>query len=204
MKSRIAKATHNSESTDANAITNQVTLARQKSLGAHLDQLLTSRFLPARLARRVRIASKLPICLARCVRNLASHTEWRAYSDDVRIFFAIARRPDGDEQDAAVASMDVYFLDTHAAVYSAGNWAYGYGQGWWLDTVLPASFDSINGWWLDAVMFRADSRAEQSVSGKGGDGRAVAIRAVLPTDGVRTLVKPIAERRRIYSGRNSP
>lgn len=156
MKARIAPHACISESTEAIVGAHRVTVARRTSLGAHLDQLLTSRFLPARLSHRVRVAGELPLCLARCVRNLASDTEWRAYTDDVRMFFAIARRPNDHRQGDAVATMDVYFLDAHAAVYSAGKWANGDGHGWWLDAVLPPSYDSLNGWWLDAVMAKAE------------------------------------------------
>jgi len=136
--------------------TNRAAIARGISLGAQLEQLLTSRFLPARRTSRVWLPSELPPRLERCVRRLAPDTEWRAYTDDVRMFFAIAHPAPDQEYDAASASMDVYFLDNDAAVYSAGKWAYTREQGWWLDAVLPPSYDPQNGWWLNAVMVQAE------------------------------------------------
>jgi hypothetical protein len=130
-------------------------IASRTSLGAQLDQLLTSRFFPARWASRVWMPRDLPPSLERCIRQLAPDTEWRAYSDDVRTFFAIARRSAEHEYGASSATMDVYLLDRDAAVYSAGKWAYAREQGWWLDAVLPASYDPQNGWWLNAVMVSA-------------------------------------------------
>jgi hypothetical protein len=140
--------------------TNLAAVARPSSLGVDLDHMLHSRFLPARPASRTWLAAELPVRLENCVSKLSLDAEWRAYTDGSRIFFAVAQRParraarmaDRHGLDDTGASMDVYFLDSNAAVYSAGKWCYGPEQGWWLDAVLPLSYDAEHGWWLEAVM----------------------------------------------------
>jgi hypothetical protein len=158
---------------------NLAAVARPSSLGVDLDQMLNSRFLPARSTSRVWLAGELPVRLERCVSRLCPDAEWRAYTDGSRIFFAIARRPARDSVTEGCdgptasglgvsgvgvsgvgvsgrgASMDVYLLDGNAAVYSAGSWSYSSEQGWWLDAVLPPSYDPQHGWWLEAVMASA-------------------------------------------------
>jgi len=139
-------------------MTRVTSVPRRSSLGARLDHLLSSRFLPAHWAKRIWVAAQLPLPLARCVRNLAPDTEWRAYTDDIRVFFAIGRWHSDGSQDDSCTAIDAYFLDASAAVYSAGTWAYTREQGWWLDAVLPASYDAQHGWWLEAVMAATAAR----------------------------------------------
>jgi hypothetical protein len=127
------------------------------NLGAKLEYLVTSRFLSARWASRVWMVRDLPKALQRCVQRLAPDTAWRAYADDTQVLFAIAHSRDDGAQADSCSSMDVYFLDGDAAVFSAGTWVFDHAQGWWLDAVLPASYDSEHGWWLESVMAsRAD------------------------------------------------
>jgi hypothetical protein len=127
-------------------------MTRPAGVGASLDDLLASRFLPSRSATRIRCAGDLPTRLERCAKNLMSNSEWRAYGDEDRIFFAIARAHLTDERSDAVAAIDVFFLDDNAAVYSAGVWEYDRKHGWWLDSVLDLSYDCEHGWWLDVLM----------------------------------------------------
>jgi hypothetical protein len=117
--------------------------------GACLDDLLASRFLPRRPATRIWSVSGLPSRLEQCARKLAPGTEWRAYIDDGRIFFAIARAHAGASAAQAHRAIDVYFLDDNAAVYCAGLWEYDDSHGWWLDAVLDLSYDCDHGWWFD-------------------------------------------------------
>jgi hypothetical protein len=119
--------------------------------GACLDDLLASRFLPRRSAARIWSASELPSRLEQCARNLAADTEWRAYGDEERIFFAIARPHAAAAAAQARMAIDVYFLDDNAAVYCAGLWEYDDSHGWWLDAVLDLSYDCDNGWWFDEL-----------------------------------------------------
>jgi hypothetical protein len=130
--------------------------------GTCLDDLLASRFLPRRWATRIWSASELPSRLEQCARNLSDGTEWRAYGDDERVFFAIARVHTAKPAAQATVAIDVYFLDDNAAVYCAGVWEYDSAHGWWLDDVLDLSYDCEHGWWFDSLTDPAarDRRAE--------------------------------------------
>jgi hypothetical protein len=123
---------------------------RQPGPGACLDQLLASRFLPNRWARRIFSAQDLPLRLQRRVEDLPAGSEWRAYSDEDRVFFALARMHLPATARESELALDVYFLDREAAAYSAGVWAHDIEHGWWLDAVLEASYDCEQGWWPDA------------------------------------------------------
>ena len=129
-----------------------------QSSGALLDDLLASRFLPRRWACRIWTGAELPSRLAHCARHLAPDAEWRAYGDEDRIFFAVARAPVGAPQ--SPAAIEVYFLDDNAAVYSAGVWEHDSQHGWWLDSVLELSYDSDYGWWLPALINSPASSAK--------------------------------------------
>jgi hypothetical protein len=64
---------------------------RHLSPGTCLDDLLVSRFVPKRWMRRIWSARELPPRLKRCTLALKPGSEWCAYGDEDRIFFAIAR-----------------------------------------------------------------------------------------------------------------
>jgi hypothetical protein len=119
--------------------------------GACLEDLLASRFLPRRWTTRIWSASELPSRLEQCARHLAPDTEWRAYGDDERVFFAIARVHTAKPAAQASVAIDVYFLDDNAAVYCAGVWEYDRAHGWWLDDVLDLSYDCEHGWWFESL-----------------------------------------------------
>jgi hypothetical protein len=126
--------------------------SRLPGTGARLDNLIASRFLSGRWASRVWSSSDLPSRLSRCVGSLTADSEWRAYSDGERIFFAIAREHTDESQVVSATAIDVYFLDDSAAIYSAGVWEYDSKHGWWLDAVLDLSYDCDHGWWHDALL----------------------------------------------------
>jgi hypothetical protein len=132
--------------------------APPRSPGACLDDLLASRFLPKRWVGRIWAAVDLPSPLQDCVRNLVPEAEWRAYSDEGQIFFAIARGHAADHPAGSATAIDVYFLDSAAAVYSAGVWEFDRNHGWWLDALLDVSYDCERGWWLDNVVRQATTR----------------------------------------------
>jgi hypothetical protein len=119
------------------------------SLGACLDDLLASRFLPQCWAGRIIAASQLPDRLQACTQNLAPGSEWRAHGDADQIFFAIARVHAAKPKAQPATALDVYFLDENAAVYCAGVWEHDRRHGWWLDAVLDLSYDCDRGWWFD-------------------------------------------------------
>jgi hypothetical protein len=83
--------------------------------GDILDDLLASRFLSKRWARRVASRSDLPVCLERCAQRLAGGLEWRAYLDDDRLLFAVARLT------SAPRRRDL---------------SYDCERGWWLDGLM--------------------------------------------------------------------
>jgi hypothetical protein len=93
---------------------------------------------------------------------LRPECEWRAYGTGDDIVFAVARERRSGRQSRATypdrlssppnASLEVYFLDGQAAVYSAGVWEYDGAHGWWLDAIVERSYDEEHGWWLGAVM----------------------------------------------------
>jgi hypothetical protein len=120
--------------------------------GAVLEDLLASRFLSRRWARRVGSYRDLPPCLERCARGLAVDLEWRAYLDDDRLLFAVARLNCAPRRRDPETALDVYFMDENASIYSAGVWEYDALHGWWLDAVLDLSYDCERGWWLDGLM----------------------------------------------------
>jgi hypothetical protein len=126
--------------------------AHSPSPGACLDELLTSRFLPKGWIERIWSARELPPRLERCTRNLLPGTEWRAYGEDSRIFFAIARMHAAGANEASSTAIDACFLDESAAVYAAGVWVYDRKAGWYLDAVMETSYDSERGWWLAGLM----------------------------------------------------
>jgi hypothetical protein len=118
------------------------------SPGACLDDLLASRFLPKRWIERIWSARELPPRLRRCTRDLKPGTEWRAYGEEGRIFFAIARMHAAGPDAGSSTAIDAYFLDENAAVYAAGVWDHDEKTGWCLDAVIEPSYDSDRGWWL--------------------------------------------------------
>lgn len=126
-------------------------IVRIQSLGSKLDELLASRFLPRRWADRIWSAGSLPESLQHVVRNLAPRAEWRAYQYEDRIFFAVGREHRDASDPAGMASLDLFLMDSNAAIYSAGVWAHDRESGWWLDSVLDATFDSERGWWFDGI-----------------------------------------------------
>jgi hypothetical protein len=122
------------------------------SPGAVLDDLLGSRFLSKRCARRVGSFRDLPPCLERCARGLACDLEWRAYLSDDRLLFAVARLTYAPRRRDPATALDVYFMDENASIYSAAVWEYDPLHGWWLDAVLDVSYDCERGWWLDGLI----------------------------------------------------
>jgi hypothetical protein len=142
------------------------------SPGTCLDHLLASRFLPSRWSSPIESSSELPAPLERCARNLRADAEWRAYSDEDRILFAIARTHSLDTPADSMPAIDVYFLDDGAAVYSAGVWEYDSKHGWWLDAVLDLSYDYQEGGCLD---FLGDARARIDPPPPARSVRAVAL-----------------------------
>ena len=100
------------------------------SMGARLEDLLASRFLPRSWVSRIWSACELPDRLEHCARNLAPNSEWRAYGNDDHLFFAIARAHARDSQHDSSSAIDVYFLDGNAEVYCAAVWDYDCQHGW--------------------------------------------------------------------------
>jgi hypothetical protein len=144
-------------------MTHDTVTARTPSPGACLDDLLASRFLPKQWTARIWTESALPGRLQHCARNLPPDSEWRAYGDEDRIFFAVARAHARERPLGAAPAVDVYFLDANAAVYSAAVWQYDSRHGWWLDALLDLSYDCEHGWAL-GVLFESCADAADRVA----------------------------------------
>jgi hypothetical protein len=129
----------------------QTLMTCRPSVGSALEDLLATRFLPKRWARRVWSAADLPPRLERCVAGLVHGCEWRAYGDEDEVFFAIARQRAGDLHCSTSVSLEVFLLDAEAAVYAAGVWQHDPKHGWWLDALIELSYDFEHGWWFDHV-----------------------------------------------------
>jgi hypothetical protein len=134
--------------------------APRQNTGACLDDLRTSRFLPKRWVGRISAARDSPSRLGEYVRNLVPDAEWRAYSDEEQIIFAVARRHTGEPESAT--AIDVYFLDGNAVVYSAGAWEFDSKHGWWLGALLDVSYDCERGWWHDGLNRQKTTRPRAS------------------------------------------
>jgi len=111
-------------------------LERQANIAPYFDLLLNERWLPARWPHRIAYARELPPRLESFVNGLAPLAEWRAYSDDTRIYCAVAipGTPEGD--DFRTIALDVFFLDSRAKICAAGAWEFEAGRGWRLNGVL--------------------------------------------------------------------
>jgi hypothetical protein len=125
----------------------------ENSLGARLDDLLSSRFALQSLHDRVAHPEDLPPRLQYCITSLISACAWRAFRAGEAVFCAIARAPSGDNS-ASTADLEAYFLDNDACVYSAGVWTYDSIHGWWLNSVLNPCYDCEHGWWLGPLMIQ--------------------------------------------------
>jgi hypothetical protein len=91
------------------------------SLHAQLDALLYARWLPGRWVQRVWMLSDLPPCLEQRARSISSDAIWRAYTDGVRLWFAVAAAAVSSYGRSAVA-MEVLFFENDGALCSGGLW----------------------------------------------------------------------------------
>lgn len=117
-------------------MTPRLLLLPAQRLGAQLDDLLASRWLPATWETRIHQLCELPLRLERCVRILVPGTTWRAYTDSAQILCAVARGRSLTSNEATTALLDVRFLDSDAQVYAGGVWAYDLNSGWRLHAIL--------------------------------------------------------------------
>lgn len=119
--------------------------------GMRLDHLLASRFALRPDQTIIRRAAELPASLQRRVSTLTSECEWRAYRVANSVFCAIGRSASAGRADPDSAAIEVYLLDSRAAVYSATVWQYDDRHGWWQDSMVDISYDCERGWWSDAL-----------------------------------------------------
>lgn len=127
-----------------------VSLTPRKSLGARLDDLLSTRFALQTLQEPVVRTVDLTLALQQCLAHLDPTCVWRAYRAASAVFCAIARRPVGERGEGG--ELEVYFVDANAWVYSAALWAHEPQHGWYQNSVLDASYDDEHGWWLGALL----------------------------------------------------
>lgn len=93
-----------------------------RSIGAYLDDLLASRLLPLSWVTRIWRRGDLPFPLQRYVRQLAPHAEWRAYTDDLRLYFAIASMRVRTRHSCLEAPLKIRFLVCDASMRHVEEW----------------------------------------------------------------------------------
>jgi len=93
---------------------------KYSSVGAYLDDLPALHFLPSGWVIRIWRRCDLPLSLRRYMRDHLSHGEWRAYTDGVRLFLAIARMAPQDS-DVSTA-LKIRFIDYDASVHRIETW----------------------------------------------------------------------------------
>ena len=91
-------------------------------IGAYLEALLASRVLPSGWVTRIWRRGDLPYRLQHYVRDLAPQAEWRAYTDDVRLFFAIAGMHAGTQQSGIAAPVKIRFLVCDTSARQVESW----------------------------------------------------------------------------------
>jgi hypothetical protein len=90
--------------------------------GGYLDALLASHVLPSGWVARIWRRGDLPYQLQHYVRDLAPQAEWRAYTDDVRLFFAIAGMHAGTQQSGNAAPVKIRFLVCDTSARQVETW----------------------------------------------------------------------------------
>jgi hypothetical protein len=116
----------------------QPSLVPSASLHAQLDALLYARWLPGRWVQRVWMLSDLPPCLEQRARSISSDTIWRAYTDGVRLWFAVAAAAVSSYGRSAVA-MEVLFFENDGAFCSGGLWRRHPNGDWRLERLVGMS-----------------------------------------------------------------
>ncbi len=142
-----------------------IAITATESLGARLEDLLSSRFALQSFHDRLGSAEELSLALRYCVAGLSPKCAWRAYRAAQGVFCAIARVPlrctrtpvtvggaASGSRGGASEELELYMVDQNAWVYSAAVWAFEPKQGWWLNSVLDPSYDCEHGWWMGALM----------------------------------------------------
>jgi hypothetical protein len=108
------------------------------SLHAQLDALLYARWLPGRWVQRVWMLSDLPPCLEQRARSISTDAIWRAYTDGVRLWFAIAAAAVSTYGRSAVA-LEVLFFENDGALCSGGLWRCHPNGDWCLERLVGRS-----------------------------------------------------------------
>jgi hypothetical protein len=108
---------------------------RSASLHAQLDALLYARWLPGRWVQRVWMLSDLPPCLEQRARSISSDAIWRAYTDGVRLWFAVAAAAVSTYGRSAVA-LEVLFFENNGALCSGGLWRCHPNGDWALERLV--------------------------------------------------------------------
>jgi hypothetical protein len=91
-------------------------------IGAYLDALLASHVLPSGWVTRIWRRGDLPYQLQHYVRDLAPRAEWRAYTDDDRLFFAIARMNATCRHSEFAAPLKIRFLVCDTSARQVETW----------------------------------------------------------------------------------
>ena len=108
-------------------------------LHAQLDSLLHACWLPGRgVVQRVWMFADLPPCLEQRARSISSDAIWRAYTDGVRLWFAVAAAAEPSYGRHSIA-LEVLFFENDGAVCSGGLWSCQAGGDWRLERLVDMS-----------------------------------------------------------------
>ena len=116
------------------------------SLGNQIDKLLHACWLPGRWVQRVWILADLPLRLEQRARSLSPDATWRAYTDGVRLWFAIAAAADSSSYGPSAVAMEVLFFENDGVLCSGGIWTCDPNGDWRLEKLVDMSAETHCDW----------------------------------------------------------
>jgi hypothetical protein len=111
----------------------------ESTLGNQLDKLLSARWLPGGWVQRVWNPTELPLRLEQCVQSLSPEATWRAYTDGVRLWFAIAATADAKPYGTGSVALEVHFFEDNGELCAGGIWSCDADGVWRLEKVMDIS-----------------------------------------------------------------
>jgi hypothetical protein len=116
------------------------------SLGNQVDKLLYACWLPGRWVQRVWILADLPLRLEQRARALSPDAIWRAYTDGVRLWFAIAAAADSASYGPSAVALEVLFFENDGVLCSGGIWTCDSNGHWRLENLVDMSAQTRCDW----------------------------------------------------------
>jgi hypothetical protein len=133
-------------------------IAAAPTLSRYLDQLLRSRWLSVISTHRVCDPAELPPRLERRVRSLPDSCVWRAYTDESRLWCAIATALDSPSDASSLITLKVVFFGDNAELCSGGIWTCSPAGEWHLHEPVDSQMEAARNA-FDAV---AETRPNRS------------------------------------------